>query len=126
MKMIVEEAGKITLLGTTEESKEIILLKDVLQIIWNNISTTSNPQVTFTFKDERPSIEIFFEIEQACDKFLKHASQLIKDDSAKRREMFIVKQSFNTSVKAEWLSNTTGLRPRKFSNRPLAIKIHWV
>jgi hypothetical protein len=29
MKMIVEEAGKITLLGTTEESKEIISMKDI-------------------------------------------------------------------------------------------------
>ena len=61
--MIVESNGKITIVGEIEESKDMFTLHEVNQIIWNNMSSTSNPKITFQFKDRRINFEIYFELE---------------------------------------------------------------
>lgn len=52
-KLIVEMMGKVTIWGMTEDTNDVFMLSDVHQIIWTDLSQTSNPQVTFTFKDDK-------------------------------------------------------------------------
>jgi hypothetical protein len=91
-KLIVELDGKITLLGETEDTKEIYYMRELNQIIWNNSTNLiSNPQANFIFKDEKLNFEIYFEHEQQFHKFLKFADEIVKKDNDQRRDMFIVK-----------------------------------
>lgn len=74
----LEPNGIITIYWETEEEKEVFSLSEVHQIIWSDISQTSNPQVAFTFKDEkRFSLDvIYFEQEEACKQFLDTALEI--------------------------------------------------
>jgi hypothetical protein len=90
----------ITVLNETDEDiREIFILADVNQIIWTDISQTSNPQVTFVFKDDKKQapIDVQFEHEDKCKLFLNKAQELDQASELKagatRRDLFIVKQS---------------------------------
>ena len=77
-KLSLEPSGVITIHWETEEGRENFNLSDVNQIIWSDISQTSNPSVTFTFKDDKKNspIEVLFEHEEACKQFLTRAKEI--------------------------------------------------
>ena len=52
-RLTLDPTGEINILWETEEGREQYFLSEVHQIIWSDISQTSNPIVTFVFKDER-------------------------------------------------------------------------
>jgi hypothetical protein len=115
-KLSLEPQGRLTIQWETEETTEIFNIADVHQIIWSDISQTSNPTVTFTFKDERKrgGEALFFEQETEFRQFLKLAQEVDSGSGQQRREMFIVKQSQSTKRKSrimkayDWFFNELG------------------
>jgi hypothetical protein len=74
-RLTIDPSGEMNILWETEDEKEQYFLSEVHQIICSDISQTSNPMVTFVFKDERkqPSVELQFEQEESCKEFLQYA-----------------------------------------------------
>lgn len=86
-------------MGGEAKGQELFCTQEIHQIIWNDMSKTSNPLVGFTFKDQKkkqkleiyfdhePQVKDFLELIQRIDSFIEK-SQI---GLPKRREMFIVK-----------------------------------
>lgn len=55
IKLCLEPSGRVTTvqLETDDSLQEPFLLSEVHQIIWTDLSATSNPTVTFVFREEK-------------------------------------------------------------------------